>query len=199
MIRPFELGGEDTTYFVNEMWRGERLAHDVSSRQISRLYTLLPDNVEPNTIRDFGNGGKLQAPPRVGNIQEVPNSDQELARIVFQTASVSPFAVVILEDEIARRSDFANKKPDGLMFEGDDVYHVIDGEELRSIEGFLNRLSWAKSVATTRGFVAIFNEPITWSDGGEWAPGSLERITAHTQLAFLSAYDGESYLIAELI
>lgn len=198
MIRAFELAAEDTTYFVDQMSRGQKLAQTVSSQRINRLYTLLPDSLELDNIRDFEQGGKLLAPSRVGNAQQVPNTDEELAKIVVRTACATGFAVVILEDEIASRADFTNKKRGGVMFENGDVYHVIDGEESKSIDAFLNRLNWARSVATTRGFVAILDQPVVWSDGGEWTPGSLERIAAHTRFAFLSAYDGESYLIAEL-
>jgi len=197
MINRFDLGKIGLDYFSEGMRSGLTLARAVSSRKIGRVYALLPSDTDPDALNDFSHGGKLQAPPRVGNMQQVPNTDAELAELVIRTVDSSQPGIVVLEDEIARPSDFATKDSGGLLFENDEVYHLLDGIQSRSKETFLDRLSWARSTATLRGFVATLDAPIPPARDGRWAPGELSKIASQTRLAFLSAYDGESYLIAE--
>jgi hypothetical protein len=197
MINRFELAEIGMDYFTERMRSGLALARAVSAQEIVRLYALLPSDTLADAVNDFEHGGKLQAPPRFGNMQRVPNTDAELADVVIGALTASQQALVILEDEISRPSDPYLKNIDGLLFENGDVYHVLDGIQAQSKEAFLSHLTSARSTPNFRGFVVNLETPFVPARDRQWAAGDLARLAKQTRLAFLSAYDGESFLVAE--
>lgn len=185
-------------YLLEIVAGGRSLAQAMKSMipQFTIFYTLLPDDGQ---ILDFWKGGHKRS-IGVGNvrIEEVEDDNVQMAEFLASLAEDGP-AAILIEDNVGRRGDRSlDVVRNRLMFNGEDVYHVLarpDGIEKSDVAELMKA---GFSAAPTIGILAKPDGFVidAINATSEMTAPLLEQVKSASELLFAEAYDGESFLIA---
>jgi hypothetical protein len=138
---------------------------------------------------------------KVGNISGIayptPNTEPELVDSV-KTRLVDADHFSLLENSLAAPSDpWLERAKSRILVHGDEVYHLASHTE-QTYEDVLNAVSEANNVTGLVGMVGrIPGGAASPSVAGSISSAALEIIGRSAECVFVSAYDGEGYVIWE--
>jgi hypothetical protein len=194
MMNQFELDDRCVDYFQTALGAGGLLAKHVSTRATRRLFALVPEMVPEEHIYDPARGGLGLYSP-AGHRAEM--ADRDLLHLVGEIKATKK-EFVVFENDLARASEFRDRPTDHVVFNGDDVYHVLNVITLAGDpDAGLTQLRAAASASGLRGFVVRLRESMARGGGGHWSADDMQEMANSVRMAFISAYDGESYLVGE--
>jgi hypothetical protein len=179
------LGSAGRDYLVGRLLSGGVYSRQVVKRLAGKPVTFVPVDVSESRLDRFDEGGLLRG----------RDGAEQLRLHLLQTLLNPALAIVIFEDEVARRSDFQDDELDPVVFAGDDVYHCFKAESiLKSERDWQETLGSVGSSGVSRGFITTF--PLAQAGKGiTWNAAELAQVVAQTSIVFASAYDGESFVL----
>lgn len=179
------LGSAGRDYLAGQLLSGGVYSRQVVNRLAGQPVTFVPIDVSASRLDRFDEGGLLRA----------RDGAEQLRLHLLQTLLNPALALLICEDEVARRRDFQDDELDRVVFAGDDVYHCFKAETiLKSEHGWQEALGSVGSSGVLRGFISAF--PLAQAGKGiNWNAADLAQVVAETSIAFASAYDGESFVL----
>lgn len=194
ILRIHELPKEAPEYFWRELNGGLTLAAAVAAqrRPVRRVYSLVPGVVPPDIdLDDLRSGGKVSASDSGGD----PTADEALtALLTRQLDGVSPLACV-LEDSVSRPTDQHLSNAGELIMNGQEVYHVVRPSASR--EQIEAALGLAKSASGLTGFLTKLPELASTESRHYVSTDDVNAMGRGVRLAFVTIYDGESYMLVE--
>jgi hypothetical protein len=179
------LGSAGRDYLGGQLLSGGVYSRQVVNRLAGKPVTFVPIDVSESRLHRFDEGGLLRA----------RDGAEQLRLHLLQTLLNPALAIIIFEDEVARRSDFQDGQLDRIAFAGDDVYHCFKADSiLRSERDWQETLGSVGSSGVSRGFITTF--PLVQTGKGiTWNAAQLAQVVAETSIVFASAYDGESFVL----
>ena len=195
-------------YLCDQLAAGKTLSSfllQAVQRSNGELTYMSPRPLSPEEAVEFETGHTFDfSSPRamkVGNISGIayptPNTEPELVDFV-KARLVDADHFSLLENSLAAPSDpWLERAKSRILVHGDEVYHLASNTE-RIHEDVLNAVSEASNVLSLVGMVGrIPGGAASQSVAGRISLAALEIIGRSAECVFVSAYDGEGYVIWE--
>lgn len=171
------------------------------------IRTFLPLGAVPQSLKDYGTGGKLPTP----DVSEwkgtqhgdetllmipVPTTDSWLAARIRSHLLRDENNVCVVEDALKRPTDAVlHRVPTKFAACGDEVYHLLFPEDAHE-DPILATLRAAKSsVPTFIGVLSRWPRATLNAKPKVLSVDELQALAVETQELFVGAYDGEGYLV----
>lgn len=183
-----------------------RLVLETLRLEQSEITTFLPLGTAPESVQDFGSGGKLPAPPssewkyaQAGNeslrMVPVPNTDAELGAKIKEYLLSGNNRVCVLEDALKKPSDpVLSALTTKYATYGSEVYHLLLQEHAQD-DSIFTAMKSAKSIPTFIGVMTSCARPRELATTGEISVDELRELAKRAEIVFVGAYDGEGYLL----
>jgi hypothetical protein len=171
-----------------------------------QIVTLLPPGVLPQSVDDFGTGGKLPPLPETEwktaqsrgealRMIPVPNTDSWLVAKIKDHLGKAADHVCVFEDQFKQPKDpVVQKLLTRYATFNDEVYHLLfqdDAEDQR----ILDTIRGAKGGPIFIGVLTTWPLEPRVGGAGVLSRAQLQTLAASAQKLFVGAYDGEGYLI----
>ncbi len=204
-LKEKKLGEPAYEYLRNWLKKGHVIAKaivdsvDLSGGQVTAL---LPEGVTLKEAYEFAKGGKMPEPPRSAwrygpnsVIKPVANTAKEFAKGIDTFIGSSRWHVCIVEDLMSSRTDGWIKKTNSkVLFCGDQVFHWLS-----QFGGSGTAYDMAREALGHPPHVGILartpENSVILQASREVPESELREIAKNVMCLFMSAYDGESYVI----
>lgn len=201
------LGLETTDYFRDRLEKGLTLAKSLLNAKdfdMGSVYAVAPESISKDKLKDLYSGGLLptSSQPRLPIIEDgrklvieqVPNTDHELAALVNTYLSDASQHVCLFEDEVARSTDPALSTTDKRVTFGQELYYLLGHND--DVGKALSIIKKAKSwlfIGIMTSLQGINRPP----DVTELTEQELLLFSRNATAIIVGAYDGESFVIWE--
>jgi hypothetical protein len=202
-----ELGPEARRYIEERLVVGGTLSRLLLARLPAslRAITELPEGSALDRVSDLRSGGKtpslLSIKPADGpRMTRVESALQGLAARVARHLASNPGAFLVLENRLATRGDAWLERLAGPMKTySNEVYHLL-GQETGSATLVAEAFGAAFRPPGCTGALGVLSseESQALLQEGQLSTDDLRRIASATQALVVDAFDGESFVLAEL-
>ena len=136
MFEDVPLPDEAIAYVKQHLTDGHTFARHLASviDVPSAIYTIVPEGVESDALKNFSTGGKLAQPPRsmwrfgVDSVAvPIPNTDDVLAEKIVEFVTGHARRVCVFENFNAKPHYPYLANLSNLLVFGEEVYHVVRG------------------------------------------------------------------------
>lgn len=195
-------------YLENQLAKGKTLCKyllDMVRQGQGDFICLSPTPLGPDKVIQFEEGhvhndtvlNTLVIGDVSGSMGQKADSLKQLASFI-QTRLTSPQHFCVLENSLANPSDpWLSRSKSRILVHGIEVYHFLPYSD-RIIEKIADSIREAESDTRFRGMIGKTEEITKLKiSEGRVSLGELEVMGTSAQCIFVSAYDGEGYLVWE--
>lgn len=199
--KKYTLGREALFYIKKRLSAGKTIGQLLLNKidfSLGTIHTMLPHNIDVNSLIRFEEGGKIEVSENEFiyteglRIRPVYNTDGWLESKILNFLEREN-GICVFENSLAQLEDpwLASRKSRIFLY-GNEVYHFVDvSAEPNEIHEALRE---AKSAFPL--FIGIMSfSHIVLNDNEKVDKKKLEKIVKGTSKLIIGAYDGESYLI----
>lgn len=199
------IGSHAVSYLLKQLKAGKTFASFLPSAvdlYEGTISSLVPEGYSPAALSEFeaGHVASIAAPKTmtVGSISGTalpkPTADEELSRIIAGSLT-APNSYCLLENSIAVSGDpWLLKAKSRIVLHGEEVYHLLTST--CESESALVAIREARRSPTLSGAVGhMLKRTNIVGKESVLATQELQSIAQGVQWIFVSAYDGEGYLI----
>ncbi|MBE7380474.1 MAG: hypothetical protein F6J95_003555 [Leptolyngbya sp. SIO1E4] len=190
MLIEVEFGKDAKQYIRDRFSHGNILAKTLFRLPIEtgKVVGYLESNISQAKRHNFSEGG----------VAKRLNSIQKLSHLIFTYLSEDNLRIAIFEDALALKGDYLEDFPYAIrVFNGEHLYYIVNHEKI-DFEGILSTIKKADSYIFICALVKTESMEVV-GDNSDVDDDFFVRVSKNVDYVVVGAFDGESYLVCNLI